>query len=234
MPLPLLFIVPAITAALSGVTVSGLMSAAGTALAIVVAGDAVRDWFDSDVAWEQMTDQLNKRLSAAGLDLQFPVFNPTTQEGQDIVKSTIEKFALDRINAKAGTNFTNITGLTQENFLGEMSGVIVAKINTQTGSNLGAVWPVEKLQDNLKTEVLRQFDNRGRYAGGALFKVGTLSKIKEKIAAKHPALMAQVKKQEAGGYWGPPRDEKERLRREAGKERQRRYRATHQQIWYAK
>jgi hypothetical protein len=232
MPFPLLaLLVAPVTAALSGITASGLLTTAGAVLLIPQLIDAVDDWWQSMDASEQIAEIVNKRMAAAGLDLQFPAFNPVTEEGRATVKQTLEAFVLQRINAKAGTEFKSLDGLDQTAFLGEVGQTIARRINSETGAKLGTVWPVENLQADLKSEVMRQFENKGRYAGGALFKASTLARIKEKIAAKHPALMVQVKAQQAGGYWGAPIDEKHAKRREAGKIRQQRYKATHQQVW---
>jgi hypothetical protein len=231
MPLPVLAFLPAITAALSGVTASGLLGAATASIAGLLAAESAVEWFNSESSAEEIAGIVNKRLAAAGLDLQFPAFNPATDKGREIVKKTLESFVLQRVNAKAGTEFSSLAGLDQAAFLGEVGKTIARQVNGKTGANLVTVWPVEKLQDDLKTEVLRQFENRGRYAGGALFKGSTLARIKEKIAARHPALMVQVKAQQAGGYWGAPIDEKHAKRREAGKIRQQRYKAKHQQVW---
>lgn len=228
------FFVAPITAALSGVTVSGLIGAVPSALAVLLTGDAVVDWWASDDAAADIAEIVNKRMAAAGIDLQFPPFNPVTSEGKAIVKRTLEAFAVQRINARAGTEFANLEGLNQEVFLSEVGRAIASQVNARTGSNLASVWPVDKLQGELKTEVLRQFENRGRYAGGSLFKANSLAQIKTKIAGKYPVLFKAVEAQRDGGYWGPPKDEKQKKRREAGRIRQERYRATHQQVWIQK
>lgn len=234
MPFPLLLLVPPITAALSGVSVSGLLASIPLAIAAINSAEAVSDWYQSGQGWAVLSDQLNKRLAAAGLDIEFPPFDPTTDEGRAVVKSTIERYVLDRINAKAGTEFKTVEGLNQDTFLTEAGRVLAGRVNNETGSNFAAVWPIEKLQDELHTEVMRQFDNRGRYQPGALFTAGTLEGIKEKVAAKHPELMAQVNAPIDGGQWGPPATEKIAARRAAGRIRQAKYRRTHQQVWTAK
>jgi len=234
MPFPLLFVVPAVTTALSGVTASGLMAAATSTITALLAAESIADWFDSDNGWSVLSDQLNKRLAAAGVDMEFPPFNPLTDEGRAVVKNTIERYALDRVNAKAETQFTTLAGLTPDAFLAEAGQVLARRVNNETGANMGAVWPVEKLKSELHSEVLRQFDNRGRYAAGSLFKPGVLEAVKGKIAARHPELMEQVNAPIDGGMWGPPATEKIAKRREAGRIRQAKYRRTHQQVWAAK
>ena len=234
MPFPLLALVPVITGALSGVTVSGLMGAAQTAIVGLLLADAVKDWFESESAAEDIAELVNKRMAAAGLDMQFPAFNPVLPSGRETVRRTLEAFAVQRINARAGTEFATLEGLNQDVFLSEVGRAIASQVNARTGSNLGSVWPVDKLQGELKTEVLRQFENRGRYAGGSLFKANSLAQIKTKIAGKYPVLFKAVEAKRNGGYWGPPKDEKHQKQREAGRVRQERYRASHQQVWFEK
>ena len=229
MPLPLLG-VPAlyamIVAAVSKLTFTGVVTGG---VAAAAAYDAVEEWLTTDDFASILTDKLNAKLAAAGLELQF-----TNVTDTDAVRATVEGFALERINAKAGTQISSLAGLNRENFLEAVGSGIAAKINAQTGANLTSVYPVDKLIPKLQTEVIRQFDNRGRYGGGRLFKGDTLDKIRTKIAAKNPALMAQVKATRAGGYWGAAIDEKHQRRRDKGRDRQARYKTTHQQVWVTK
>lgn len=235
MPLPLIpLIAGAVEAALAGVSVSGLIGAAQASIAALLAAEAVSDWWDSNTGAALMADQLNKRLAAAGVELEFPPFNPLFESGRAVFKKTIEAYALDRLNTRAGTSFAAVADLTPENFNVELGRILAAPINAATGSNFSTVWPVEKLKDQLHTEVVRQFDNRGRYAAGALFKPGTLDGIKASIAAKHPELMARVAEQKPGGMWGPPKDQAHAIRREKARVRQAKYRRTHQQVWTPK
>lgn len=230
MALPLL-VVPAIPAIAASLTTAFTWIAGAVASALVAAQayDGIMDFINSPNFHELATDKLNTRLAAAGIDLEFGnVFDP------EDIQASIEEFMLRRVNAKAGTNFTKIADLNQDGFLAEVGGVLARRINAKTGANLGALWPLDALKAQLHTEAVRQFDNRGRYAGGALFNASTLSKIKEKIAAKNPALMRQVRAVEDGGYWGPPINEKHRKKREAGRARQARYKKTHQQVWARK
>lgn len=234
MPIPLALFLPAVVTSLSGVSFSGLMSAGTAAIAALLAAESVSDWLDSDSGWALLSDQLNARLSAAGVDLEFPPFNPLTEAGRAVVKSTIEGYAVQRVNAKAGTQFATLAGVTPDSFLVEAGSVLAKRINNETGASFASVWPVENLKSELHSEVLRQFDNRGRYAPGALFKPGVLDGVKAKIAAKHPELMQQVNPPIDGGMWGPPATEKIAQRRAAGRIRQQKYRRTHQQVWAPK
>ncbi len=235
MPIPLLVIAgAAIATALEGVTIGGLIGAASATVTAAVSADAIVEWWDSSAGAAMLAEQLNKRLAEAGIDLEFPPFNPLFESGREVFKKTIEAYALDRLNAKAGTEFAKISDLTPDNFTAEISRVLAAQVNNETGSNLGAVWPVEKLRDQLHTEVMRQFDNRGRYTPGSLFAAGTLDNIKAGVAAKHPELMAAVPAPGPGGAWGPPRNEQHAIRREKARIRQAKYRRTHQQVWKPK
>lgn len=234
MAFPLLALLPVIKAALAGVTASGLLGAATSTIVALKSAEGVAEWFESTSASEMIADLVNKKMAAAGVDLNFPPFNPATEEGRAVVARVLGKFAAGQINAKAGTDFSSLEGLNQDSFMAEMGGMLANKINGETGAQLLSVWPVDKLKSQLQTEVMRQFDNRGRYAGGRLFPGKTMAAIKEKITLKNPELMAQVKAQADGGYWGAPKDEKHRLRRESGKARQDKYRQTHQQVWEKK
>ena len=233
-----LFIIPLIAAgvqgSIAGLSVSGLLGAFSASVTALLTAEAVVNWLESNTGAELCADQLNKRLAAAGLDLEFPPFNPLTDAGREIFKRTIEGFALDRLNAKAGTNFTKVADLTPANFEIELGRILSGQINNATGANFTALWPAEKLQDQLKTEVLRQFDNRGRYAAGALFNSGTMQGIKAKIAAKHPGLMLALVAPKTGGLWGPARDQAHQIKRDKAKLRQEKYRRTHQQVWVNK
>ena len=235
MPIPLVALLAGgIQSALAGVSVSGLLGAAGATVTGLLSAEAVVNWLESNAGAELCAEQLNKRLAAAGLDLEFPPFNPFTEDGRQTFKKTIEGFALDRLNTKAGTNFTKVEDLTPANFEIELSRAIAGPINNATGANFTTLWPVDKLKDQLKTEVLRQFDNRGRYAAGALFNGATMQGIKAKIAAKHPGLMLALPAPKTGGIWGPARDQAHAIKREKARVRQEKYRRTHQQVWVKK
>jgi hypothetical protein len=229
MPFPLLLAVPSLVT-----SITGLLATAGITWQSIKVFDAVEDWFSSGAAWELMSDRLNQKLAAAGLDLQFPPFNPLTDEGRETVKNTIEAFALARINAKTGGEFSSLADLNPDTFLVGVGGLLAKRVNRETGANLSSIWPIDALKKDLQTEAVRQFDNRGRYAGGTLFKAGTIARIRDKIALKHPALMAHVVKVQENGPWGPPLNEAHRKRREKGRARQKKYTQTHRQAWQRK
>lgn len=230
MPIPLIIAIPSI--------IAGVWVAAEKSFDAAKAADGVYSWFQSGAAADYIAERVNTKLAAAGLDLEIPgeaiSFNPLSGEMPEKLKKVLDKYVADKINAKTGSELTTLEGLDQDQFIASVSGVMARKINRDTGSNITAMWPVEKLQSQLQTEAVRQFDNRGRYAGGAMFKPGTLAAIRDKIAAKHPALMKQVKQVQEGGYWGPPLNEAHRKRREKAKARMVKYRQTHKQIWLAK
>ena len=235
MPVPLVALLAlGVEGSLAGVSVSGLLGAASASITALLTAEAVVSWLDSNTGAALIAEQLNKRLAAAGVDLEFPPFNPLLESGRETFKKTIEAYALGRLNTKAGTNFAKVADLTPANFEIELGRVLAAPINNATGANFATIWPVEKLQDQLKTEVLRQFDNRGRYAAGALFKSDTMQGIKAKIAAKHPGLMVALTAPKTGGMWGPAKDAAHALRREKARIRQDKYRRTHQQVWVKK
>lgn len=235
MPIPLIaFAAAALQSSLAGVSVTGLLGAAGAGYTALLAAEGFSNWLDSNTGAALIAEQLNKRLAAAGVALEFPAFNPLTDAGREIFKKTIESYALDRLNTKAGTNFANVADLNPANFEIELSRVLAAPINNATGANFTALWPLDKLKDQLKTEAVRQFDNRGRYAAGALFTGNTMQGIKASIAAKHPGLMLALPAPKLGGRWGPAKDAAHAIRREKGRIRQNKYRRTHQQTYFPK
>lgn len=230
MPLPIVAVIAGIVAAVV-VVVDKAIDAAKVV-------DGAYSWFASGEAAELIAGRVNTRLAAAGLDLVIPAeaisFSPLGGDMPEKLKKILDQYACDKINAKTGAGLTTLEGLDRDTFLASISGVFARQINAKTGANLSQVWPLDKLQAQLQTEVVRQFNNRGRYAGGALFRANTMMAIKTKIAAKHPELLKQVKAVQDGGPWGPARNEAHRKKRESGKIRQDRYRQGHQQIWIKK
>lgn len=233
MPLPIIAGILGLVAQATGWAFAGKYALDGVMDTVDLAND-VQEWLESDAGWAVLTEKLNTRLQAAGLDLKFAPFNPLTETGRESVKKTLDRFLVEKINAKAGTDFTSLEGLTQETFMEQVGKGIASKINQKTGAQIGAVWPVAKLQAELQSEVLRQFDNRGRYNGGALFPLAAVKRIKEKIIERNPQYAASVKALDSSGYWGPPKDEKHAKRREQGRARQARYKLSHQQTWIDK
>lgn len=233
MPFPLLLAVPAAFGQLAQIlaTVGGAWTAAGSIAAV---WDGIEEWLEGEVAAAFLADRLNQKLAAAGIDIEFPPFNPLLESGREIVRAVVEGYALDRINAKTGGDFTTLAGLNQDTFVAGLSQVLASRVNQKTGANLGALWPIDALKSQLQTEAVRQFDNRGRYAGGTLFKAGVIADIRSKIAARHPKLFAASKPVGVDGPWGPPLNEAHAKRREKGKIRQQKYRQTHQQVWARK
>lgn len=233
MPFPLLLALPGAIAAISEicVTVGGAWAAAGVASDLI---DGVSDWLDSGAAWEIMSDRINGKLADAGIELQFPPFNPFTDAGREVVRSTLERYALGRVNQKTGGEFASLAELNPDTFTAGLSRVLARQINERTGANLGALWPLDSLKAELQTEAVRQFDNRGRYDAGAMFEAHVITRVREAVAAKYPQLMAAAKPLGVGGLYGPPLDEAHSRRRAQGRIRQAKYRMTHQQVWAAK
>lgn len=216
------FFVLAIPAAITGA--AELLAASWTG--IILAGEAIdayEKYWESEYFKEEITNRLNIILYKKGLDIQFRnVFNDA------MVIEDLDKFAVNRINSKLKTEFKSFIGINEDTFLEQAGTTIADRLNARTGSKITTVWPLENLKSGLKSEVLRQFDNRGRYTGGALFKVDTLARIRGKIIAKNPAMMAELKGRISSGT------EAERIKREKAAARQRLYENTHQQVWIRK
>jgi hypothetical protein len=223
MPLPLVIAgaISAVTAARSGYVVGGLIlyfkEELQSAVDIALSGDGMAGW---------VTEKVNQKIALTGLDLIFQnVFDV------EKTKDDVDKFAARRINAKAGTEFLTIKNLTRDEFLTEVSRKIAAQVNEQTGANLAVLWPVDRLRQELGTELDRQFDSNVDLSGGALFDRASVEKIQLKIAAKFANLNGTPIN---GPVWGPPVNEKQALRRAKGRARQAKYRRTHVLRWQEK
>lgn len=218
------FFVLAIPAAIT--SAAELLAASWTG--VVLAGealDAYEKYWESDNFRDEITNRINKILANRGLQLKFRnVFD------DEMVVDDLDLFAVERINARMKTDFKSLVRLTPDIFMSDAGAVVAGRINVKTGSKITTVWPLETLKEELKSEVLRQFDNRGRYTGGALFKADTLAKIRSKIIAKNPAMLEAVKKVTPHS----PKNEAERIRREKAAARQRLYARDHQQVWVPK
>ena len=213
--------------------VGGKLVVDGVLDSVDLANDA-GEWLESDAGWSLLTEKFNARLAKAGIDLRFEPFNPLTETGRDSFKKQLEKHILDKINAKTGADFKSLENLDPEAFMGQVGKSLASKINSKTGAQIATIWPAERLQAEIRSEVLRQFDNRGRYNGGALFPFAAVNAIKAKVIERNPQYAQTVKAIEEGGYWGPPKDEKHAKRRAQGRARQARYKMTHQQTWIDK
>ena len=223
MPIPLLAgAVGAILTARNGYIVAGafamfkdeILSVVNT----VLEGDSMAGW---------VTEKVNARLAVAGVDLTFRnVFNVES------VKGDVDIFAAQRVNAKAGTNFTTLKNVDREGFLVEVSKVLADRVNTSTGSHLTALWPVARLRDELGTELARQFDDGANLSAGGLFPARSVSMIRSKIGAGLKIATGNPAVPSGGAsHWGAPRDDKHAALRAAGRKRQAAYRRSHRQVW---
>lgn len=223
MPIPILGLPAAITAVLNArnlYIVAGAYAVfrdqINAAVYQVLEGDGVAGW---------ITEKINEKLTASGVDLQFRnVFDfPKTKED-------VDKFAAARVNAKAGTNFQGLAALTRDDFLSEVGKKIAGQINTATGSNITSVYPVATLRDELGTELSRQFDPGVDLGNGALFPRDKLVRIEQRVyarfAAQHPTPV--------GNYWGPAPTPEAAAKRAKGRARQAKYRRTHKLAWISK
>lgn len=187
--------------------------------------DAVYKTLNSESSGAWFASIINARLAAAGLDLEFrDVFDG------DKTKDDLDKFGARRINAKAGTNFVSIKGLTRDDFLVEVSKLLAAKLNAETGAHITAMWPIEKLRQELGTELARQFDPDVDLSAGSLFPRAAVEAIELAVGKKLGILHASP----VGEFWPPPATEKDEIRRAKGRDRQAKYRRTHRLQWVEK
>lgn len=223
MPIPIIGLAAAVTSVLNArnfYIVAGAYVAFKDQINAVVyqvlEGDGAAGW---------VTGKVNEKLSDAGVPLLFGnVFDIPR------VKSDVDRFLAQRINAKAGTNFSTIQGLTRDDFLGEVGRSIAGKVNSETGANIASVWPVAVLRKELGTELSRQFDPGVDLGSGALFKRDILEKIERRVYAK----FVEKNPSPVGNFWPPPNNEKEAARRSKGRARQQKYRKSHKLVWVDK
>jgi hypothetical protein len=191
---------------------------------------ALQAYFDSESAGAFVTDKVNARLADAGLSLRFSnVFD------KDKLRDDLDRFAAERVNAKAGTNFVSLKKIDKEGFLVGVSQVLAERVNTETGSKIQALWPVERLRSELGTELVRQFDSGADLAPGALFDRASVAMVQAKLAKKlgSVAQAPNVPGDASPGttFWGPPRDERHALERAKARVRAAKYRRKHRQVW---
>ena len=223
MPIPIIGLPAAITAVLNArnlYIVAGAYAAfrdeINSAVYHVLEGEGVGGW---------VTEKINGKLAAAGVPLVLRnVFDLPR------LKADVDGFLAARINAKAGTNFTTVQNLTRDDFLAEVGSKIAQQVNNQTGSNIVTVYPVERLRDELGTELQRQFDPGVDLGSGALFKRKILEGIERRVYAK----FAVKNPTPVGNYWGPPNNDAEATRRAKGRLRQAKYRKSHKLAWTLK
>lgn len=138
------------------------------------------------------------------------------------VINDLDAFAAVQINAKLGTDLRRLRGSTKDELLEEVGRVIAGRVNAETGSKIATVYPVAKLRDELGTELMRQFDNRGRLADGGLFPTNRVMQTKA-------AFLKQV--QIYKPVEAPVRTDAEELKAAANRARQKKYRRTHKAVY---
>lgn len=208
--------------------VATVLRTVGLSYVIALVTEKVNDFMNSDGVSGFITEKVNEKLSAHGLDLHFRnVFDKAK------VLDDVDGFAARRVNGKAGTNFSTLKGVDREAFLVEVSKVLATRVNTETGSNITALWPVETLRRELGTELARQFEPGVDLAAGAIFPKAKLIAIEAAIGKKLGVLYASpvVAAGGSGSYWPAARDAAHELERAKGRIRAEKYRRTHRQVW---
>lgn len=183
--------------------------------------NAVADWVASEDGASYVTAIVNNRLESRGIEFRF-----TNVLDAQAIRNDVDVFAAQRLNQKAGTNFTTLQGLTREQVIEQVGAVICQRVNQEAGTNLAALWPVERFRDEMATELLRQFDSNVDLPSGALFPRHRVEQIQAAIGRKLGRYNAPTV-----GPWGPPRDEAHALVRAKARERQAKYRRHHHQVW---
>ncbi|MCX7902776.1 MAG: hypothetical protein N2483_10965 [Burkholderiaceae bacterium] len=183
--------------------------------------NAVSDWIASDSGAAYVTALVNSRLENRGVDFRFSnVLDPQA------MRADVDAYAAQRLNVRAGTSFTSLANVTRDEVLEQVGAVLAARVNHETGSNLAALWPVERLREELGTELLRQFDSNVDLPNGALFPRHRVEQIQAAIGRRLGKYQAPTV-----GPWGPPRDESHELQRAKARARQAKYRRTHRAVW---
>ena len=224
MPLPL---IPLLASSLSAVMTArnGYIVAGAFTLFKDEIFSAIYNVLEGDGAGAWFADVANRKLAASDISLRFRDLFDGSKTKQDL-----ERFIAEKVNEKAGTNFTTIVGLSREDFIAGVGRVVAGKINSQTGAKITNIYPVDILRRELGTELSRQFDDGVDLEAGSLFPRAIIEEIEIKIANK-------FKKLEAGPlneYWGPATDEKHAAKRAAGRQRQAKYRRSHKLVWVDK
>ncbi|MBX3660606.1 MAG: hypothetical protein KF740_19400 [Ramlibacter sp.] len=200
--------------------------AAGVAWVTASIKSAVEDWLQSGDGAAYITGIVNSKLQAHGVDLHL-----SNILDKEAVLSDLDSYAAGRINAKLGTEFSGLRNLDRETALTEVSRVLAARVNTATGAHLAVLWPVDRLREELGTELARQFDPGVDLSPGGLFPQAALQMVQARIARRIGALTVPNSNVEGGTVWGPPRDEKHALERARSRARSAKYRKTHRQTW---
>lgn len=170
------------------------------------------EWTESLNFRQFVTDKVNAKLASVNLD----VFRDILDKDKTI--EDLDRALSLRINTKAGTHFTTLKNITRDDFLAEVSKVLADRVNAETGANIQAMWPVQRLRDELGTELLRQFDDSVDLPAGALFPRERVLQIKGKLTRG------------LAGY-RPAEDLKTDVKNAQNRARQAKYRRTHRQIW---
>lgn len=183
--------------------------------------NAVSDWISSDSGAAYVTGLVNSRLENRGIDFRFSnILDPQA------LRADVDAYAAKRLNMRAGTTFTSLANITRDEVLEQISAVLAARVNHETGANLAALWPVERLRDELATELLRQFDSTVDLAPGALFPRHRVEQIEAAIGRRLGKYQAPP-----DPVWGPPRDASHELQRAKARARQAKYRRSHRAVW---
>lgn len=184
---------------------------------------AIYEVFEGEGVQSYITGQVNDRLAAANVPLNFSnVFD------LEAVKSDIDRVVADTVNAKVGTNFQSIKDLSKDEFLEGVAEPLLARINAETGAQLSAIWPPDAFREAIAAELERQLAGDGL---GGLIPEASIEKIQIAVGKKLGYLYDP---RPSPNIWGPPVDDAHALKRSKARKRQEKYRRNHRLVWVSK
>ena len=216
-------------AALFPTTIRGVINAVGLTYLIARAEDIIGQVLGSASVAAFVTEKMNEQIAAHGINLVLRDITDRVKLVEDF-----DQFAANLVNLKAGTQFTSFKGIDREAFLVEVSKVLADRVNTETGSHIVQLWPVDKLRAELGTELARQFDAGADLSGGALFPLRQVQMVQAAVGKKLGFLSpspVMVGGAVGNTFWGPPLNDEHALKRAKGRLRAEKYRRTHRQVW---
>lgn len=159
-------------------------------------------------------DAINARLDKTGVGLHL------TTLSVDGIKSDVDRFAANYINAKLGTSLTGIRNLSKDQLLEGLGQVMAQRINSEAGTTITNIFPVARLRQELSYAVIDQVDSEVDATGAVLTRAGK-AMLKDRLLKK------------MAGYTPPPTPSTKMTEVELAENRakQKKYRMTHKAIY---
>lgn len=175
--------------------------------------EVVDAWTRSQGFGEFCTQFINTRLNEAGIDVQL-----RNVLDKQMLVDDFDKLAARRVNAKMGTDFTSMKTINRDQAFTEISRVMARQVNEATGSRLAVLYPPARLREELGTELLRQFTDAD-LSPGSLFPRARVKEVEDVLLKKMQAYIPPKP---------PPADP---VKAAKNRERQKKYRRSHKQVW---